>query len=299
MEKKVDLSGIFPPIPTPFYKEEVDYDKLSLNVEKWSKTGLAGFVIFGSNGEYPYLSRQEKLQTVKTVGQTAPKSMTLIAGTGCESTRETLDLTNAGADQGAHAALVVTPHYFGDKMTSAALIKHYTTIADRAAIPVLLYNVPKFTHINLTVEVVAELSRHPNIIGIKDSSGNVAQLGEYLNHVDKNFQVLVGMGSALFGALTLGCSGGVLALANIAPAACVSIFNLVRKGEFTAARDLQLKMIPVNKAVTGTYGIAGLKASMDLLGYYGGDPRPPLLPASEKEKGEIKAILATAGLLYL
>jgi len=297
MSKKPDLNGIFPPIPTPFYREDVAYDKLSLNVEKWSKTGLAGFVIFGSNGEYPYLSRQEKLQTVKTVAQTAPKSMTLIAGTGCESTRETIELTNAGADQGAHAALVVTPHYFGDKMSSPALIKHYTTIADQAAIPILLYNVPKFTHINLPTEVVAELSRHPNIIGIKDSSGNVAQLGEYLNNVDKNFQVMVGMGSALFGALTLGCSGGVLALANIAPEACVSIYKRVHEGDYHTARDLQLKMIPVNKAVTGTYGIAGLKAAMDLLGYFGGDPRPPLLPATEKEKSEIKTILATAGLL--
>ncbi|RPI74858.1 MAG: dihydrodipicolinate synthase family protein, partial [Desulfobacteraceae bacterium] len=240
MSKKIDLNGIFPPIPTPFYKEEVAYDRLALNVEKWSKTGLAGFVIFGSNGEYPYLARPEKLQTVKTVAQTAPKTMTLIAGTGCESTRETIELTNAAADQGAHAALIVTPHYFGDKMTSTALVRHYTTVADRVSIPVLLYNVPKFTHINLPAEVVAELSRHPNIAGIKDSSGNVAQLGEYLNQAAKNFQVLVGMGSALFSALTLGCSGGVLALANIAPAACVSIYNLVRAGDFAPARDLQL-----------------------------------------------------------
>jgi 4-hydroxy-2-oxoglutarate aldolase len=230
------------------------------------------------------------------VAQTAPKFMTLIAGTGCESTRETLELTNASAEQGAQAALIVTPHYFGDKMTSAALIKHYTTIADRTAIPILLYNVSKFTHINLSTEAVAELSRHPNIIGIKDSSGMVAQLGEYLNNAAENFQVLVGMGSALFGALTLGCSGGVLALANIAPEACVSIYNLVQKGDYAQARDLQLKMIPVNKAVTGTYSIPGLKAAMDLLDYYGGDPRPPLLPATEKERTEIKEILIKAGL---
>jgi len=293
----INLKGIFPPIPTPFYKEEVAYDKLSLNVEKWSKTGLAGFVVFGSNGEYPYLSRPEKLEIVKTVVRSAPKSMTIIAGTGCESTRETIDLTNACAEQGAQAALVVTPHYFGDKMTSAALAKHYTATADGTAIPILLYNVPKFTHINLSAEVVAELSRHPNIVGIKDSSGNVAQLGEYLNTVDEKFQVMVGMGSVLFGALTLGCSGGVLALANIAPKACVSIYKMIYEHNLEAARDLQLKMIPVNKAVTGTYGIAGLKAAMDLLGYFGGDPRPPLLPATEKERGEIREILIKAGLM--
>jgi 4-hydroxy-2-oxoglutarate aldolase len=294
---KINLQGIFPPIPTPFKKEEVAYDQLALNIKKWSKTGLSGFVLFGSNGEYPFLSRSEKLEVVKTAVQTAPKSMTLIAGTGCESTRETIELTNACASLGAHAALVVTPHYFGDKMTSAALIKHYTAIAEQSTIPILLYNVSKFTHINLSSEVVAELSRHPNIAGIKDSSGNVAQLGEYLNHVDKKFQVMVGMGSALFGALTLGCCGGVLALANVAPEVCVSIYKMVHAIDFNGARDLQLKMIPVNKAVTGTYGIAGLKAAMDLLGYFGGDPRPPLLPATENERTEIKEILIKAGLL--
>ena len=176
-------------------------------------------------------------------------------------------------------------------MNTKALIKHYTTIADDSSIPIVLYNVPKFTHINLGVDIVARLSKHPNIIGIKDSSGNVNQLGEYLNNVDEDFSVLVGTAGALLGALTLGCAGGILALANVAPEICVKIFNLVQDGDIEEAKKLQLKMIPVNKAITATYGISGLKAALDMLGYFGGETRLPLLPITENEKREIEEIL--------
>jgi 4-hydroxy-2-oxoglutarate aldolase len=164
-------------------------------------------------------------------------------------------------------------------------------------IPILLYNVPKFTHVNMTFRLVAQLSGHPNIVGIKDSTGNVIQLGEFANHVDADFKLLVGTAGALFGGLALGCAGGVLALANVAPQNCVEIYQLVKEGNFEAAKKLQLKMIPVNQAVTTTYGVPGLKAAMDMLGYFGGDPRPPLLPSSEKDKSEIREILIKAELL--
>jgi 4-hydroxy-2-oxoglutarate aldolase len=182
-------------------------------------------------------------------------------------------------------------------MSDAALIKHFTTVADNAPIPVLLYNVPQFTHVNLTVNVVAELSGHPNIIGIKDSTGNVMQLGEFLYRVDSGFSVLVGTASALYGALTLGCVGGVLALANVIPETCVKIQTLVQAGDFKAAQQIQLKMIPVNKAVTAVFGIAGLKTALDMLGYFGGEPRAPLLPSSDETKQAIENILKQAGLL--
>jgi len=294
---QLNLQGIFPPIPTPFIKEKVAYDKLAFNVKKWNKTKIKGFVVLGSNGEYVYLSEEEKRKVVKTVIKEAAKDKLIIVGTGCESTRETIRLSKDCAQLGADAALVVTPSYYGSKMNVKNLINHYTTVADNSPLPILLYNVPKFTHINLGVEIVSKLSKHPNIIGIKDSSGNVNQLGEYLNNVHKNFTVLVGTAGALLGALTLGCGGAVLALANIAPNSCVKICDLVQKNKFKEARELQLKMIPINKAITTNYGISGLKAALDMLDYFGGEPKLPLLPATEAEKREIRKILKRAELI--
>jgi 4-hydroxy-2-oxoglutarate aldolase len=293
----VDLNGIFPPIPTPFINGKIAYEKLESNIEKWSETGLKGFVVLGSNGEYVYLSGQEKRDVVEAVVQSSPADMLIIAGSGCESTEETLRLTEDCAKLGAHAALVITPFYYGGKMTDAALINHFTMVADGSPIPIVLYSVPKFTHISLTAGIVSLLSKHPNIIGIKDSSGDVNLLGEILNNVDESFHVLVGAAGVLYGALTIGCSGGIVALANVAPEKCVEIFELAKDGTLEKAKELQLRMIPVNKAVTSTYGISGLKAAMDMLGYFGGDPRLPLLPLSEVEKSEIREILDRAELL--
>ena len=293
----IDLNGIFPPVTTPFVDGKVAYDKLAANIEKYGRTGLKGIVVLGSNGEYVSLSEAEKRKVVETVVQATPDHMTVIAGTGCESTRETIRLTADCATAGAHAALVVTPHYFGAKMSDDALISHFTTVADNSPIPILLYNVPQFTHVNLTVNVVAQLSGHPNITGVKDSTGNVMQLGEFLGRVEPGFGILVGTASALFGALTLGCVGAVLALANITPETCVKLHSLVQEGDYKAAQQIQLKMIPVNKAVTAVYGIAGLKTALDMLGYFGGEPRAPLLPASDKTKLAIENILKQADLL--
>jgi 4-hydroxy-2-oxoglutarate aldolase len=293
---QLDLHGIFPPIPTPFVDGEIAYDKLAFNIEKWSQTGLNGLVVMGSNGEYVFLSPDEKRKLVEKTVELAPEGMLVIAGTGCESTKETLALTRDCADRGAHAALVVTPHYYSGRMNDAALFDYFTAVADQSPIPILLYNVPKFTHVNMTFELVARLSSHPNIVGIKDSTGSVIQLGEFANSVDADFSLLVGTAGALLGGLTLGCTGGVLALANVAPEICVEIFEHAKKGNFEAAKKLQLRMIPVNQAITATYGVPGLKAAMDMLGYFGGYPRPPLLPASESEKSEIRKILIKADL---
>jgi 4-hydroxy-2-oxoglutarate aldolase len=294
---KLNLQGIFPPIATPFINGRVAYDKLTSNVDKWSRTGLKGLVVLGSNGEYVYLSEEEKRSVVESVVQSAAKEMLIIAGTGCESTSETLRLTEDCARLGAHAVLVVTPHYYAGRMKEAALLTHFIELADHSPIPILLYNVPKFTHINMAADFVARLSEHPNIAGIKDSSANVIQLQELLNRVAGDFSVLVGTAGVLFSGLTIGCAGGVCALANVAPDACVKIFDLVKAGNLDAARQLQLKMIPVNQAVTAIYGVPGLKTAMDMCGYFGGEPRMPLLPSSEQEKSEIEAILKKAGLL--
>ena len=294
---KIDLNGIFPPIPTPFIKEKVAYDKLAANIQRWNTTGLKGFVVLGSNGEYVALSENEKRTVVKTVVESADDKMKIIAGTGCESTAETVRLTEDCAKLGSHAALVVSPHYYGGRMSEAALIQHYTIVADQSPIPILLYNVPKFTHLNLAAGLVARLSEHPNIIGLKDSSGNVIQLGEIINAAAKNFNVLVGTAGVLFSGLTIGCVGGINALANVAPQQCVAILDLVKAKDLAAARQLQLKMIPVNQAVTAVYGVPGLKTAMDMLGYFGGAPRLPLLPSSKRERSEIEAILRKAELM--
>ena len=294
--KTMNLAGIYPPIVTPFLKEDVAHHYLAENVEKLSKSGIKGLVVLGSNGENVYLSEEEKIDVVKTTIQSASKNMLIIVGSGCESTRETIYLTNRMAKIGAHAALIVTPFYYGSKMNDEALIKYYSTVADQVEIPILLYNVPKFTGINLSVEALSALSNHPNIIGIKDSSGNVNQLGQYLNQVNPDFNVLVGTAGALFGALTLGCKGGILALANILPKKCVEIFQLVQDGKIKEARELQLRMIPVNHAITAKYGISGLKYAMNLLGYKGGEVRSPLLATKYEEQEKIKEILMGAGI---
>ncbi len=294
---EINLHGIFPPITTPFINGKVAYDKLEANVERWGLTGIKGFVVLGSNGEFVYLSEKEKREVVETVARSSPGEMQIIAGTGCESTEETLQLTRDCAKRGAQAALVITPHFFGGKMNEGALERHYMIVADHSPMPIILYNVPKFTHLNLSANIVSKLAHHPNIIGIKDSAGNMNQLGEYLNHVERDFKVLVGTAGVLFGGLTLGCAGGILALANVAPESCVKIFDLVQEGRFEEARALQLMMIPVNKAITAIYGIGGLKAAMDMLGYFGGEPRLPLLPSTEAEKSEIRKILNKSGLL--
>jgi len=294
----MDFSGIYPPVVTPFDERgEVSYDRFEENLEKWSRTGLAGFVIFGSNGEYVFLTAEEKLKLIERAAKTVPGGKKIIAGTGCESTRETIALTNAAADAGAAAALIVTPCYYSDKMNKKALFNHYSMIADNSKIPVLLYNVPKYTGVNMAPDLVAELSKHPNIVGIKDSTGNVAQIGEILNRVEGGFNVLVGTAGALYPALAIGAAGGVLALANIAPAECVDVYNLFKAGRHTEARDIYRRMLPVNTAVTATYGIAGLKAAMDIIGYYGGPPRSPLLPLDDEGKAAVRKILETAGLI--
>ncbi len=294
MSNNIDLSGIFPPIVTPFQKEVIAYNYLIENIEKLSNSGIRGLVVLGSNGESVFLSEKEKIEIVKTVIRTAAKDMLIIVGSGCESARETIYLSNKLANLGAHAALIVTPFYYGSKMNNEALINYYSTIADHTDIPILLYNVPKFTGINLSLEVLSVLSQHPNIIGIKDSSGNINQLGQYLNKVHDNFSILVGTAGALLGALVLGCKGGVLALANLIPEKCVEIYRLVQQNKLKEARELQLRIIPVNHATTTIYGISGLKYAMDLMGYHGGETRLPLLPLKKEEKEKIRNTLREA-----
>jgi 4-hydroxy-2-oxoglutarate aldolase len=296
--KSVSLGGVFPPIPTSFNRQgDIDLEALSDNLQRWNQYDLAGYVVLGSNGEPVYVDEEEKVGVWQTARTAIPDHKLMIAGTGCESTRQTIHLTKLAADAGADAALVVTPHYYSGQMTRESLLHHYRTVADSSPIPIMLYNVPKFTNVDLDALTIAEASPHPNIIGVKDSSGNIAKLSDSIRLASPGFQVLVGTGSVFFAGLALGAVGGVLALANVAPKQCIDIVSMYEEGRWEKAAELQRRLLPVNAAVTARFGIAGLKAALDLLGYYGGPVRSPLLDLPAAERETIRVILLEAGLL--
>lgn len=297
-EPTISLKGIMPPIPTPFDAAgEVNHGALVDNLERWNEYDLRGYVVLGSNGEGVLLDEKEKLRVWGTARRAIPEDKLLIAGTGAESTRQTIAITQRAADEGADAALVVTPHYYGPKMTADSLVQHYTRVADASPIPVLIYNVPKFTNVNIEAAAVARAAQHPNIVGMKDTSGNITQLADTVRMAGPGFQVLAGAAGFLLAGLAVGAAGGILALANIAPQAGLEIARLFEAGALDEAADLQRRMIPVNNAVTGRFGIAGLKAAMDMLGYYGGPVRSPLLDVTENERQVLRQILREGGIL--
>ena len=294
----VTLRGVFPPIPTPFDAQgEVALGALVENLERWNQYDLAGYVVLGSNGEAVYLTEEEKLRVLETARPAIPAGKLMIAGTGCESTRGTIAFTRQAALAGADAALVVTPHYFGSKMTPDSLVRHYQAVAGASPIPVVLYNVPKFTHVDMDAAAIARAARHPNVVGIKDSGGNLAKLADVVRLAGPDFQVLAGSAGFFFAGLALGAVGGVLALANVAPQQCIDIYRLFKAGQWEEAAELQRRMVPVNAAVTARFGVAGLKAALDMLGYYGGPVRSPLLDLTESERQVLQGILAEGGLL--
>jgi 4-hydroxy-2-oxoglutarate aldolase len=298
MSRKISLKGCFPPIPTPFDAQgKVDLDHLALNLDRWQKTPLAGFAVLGSNGEAVFLREEEKLEIWKTAGTVISNDRLFIAGTGCEATAETLDLTEKAARLGANAAMVVTPHYYKARMDHRALLRHYTTLADHAPIPIILYNVPGFTGLDLGLETIRELAPHPNIIGLKESSGNVVKIAQLAAMGSETFQVLAGSGSFLLAALSVGAVGGVMALASVAAHQLGDLVACFEKGDLAEARQIQTRLIPANMAVTARFGIAGLKAALDLAGMYGGPVRPPLLPLEESQKEELKRVLQKAEIL--
>ena len=289
--------GIFPPIPTPFKNGEVAYDELASNLQKWNKTGLAGYLVLGSNGEFVFLSEKEKIKILEVARKNIPSNLKMIAGTGCESTWETIELTNKAANIGADLALIITPSYFKSLMKSEEMIIHFVAVADASKIPIMIYNVPKFTGITIDAETAAKLAEHKNIVGMKDSSADMPLFAQFIKQCPAGFDVMVGTASVLYTGLCLGAVGGIVAMANVAPKQAVEIQTLFDAGQLGEARDLQLRMLPVNGAVTVSYGVPGLKAAMDMVGYYGGDPRPPLLPPKPDVKEKIQGILQKAGIL--
>jgi len=293
----LDYRGIFLPITTPFVDDEVSLDNLERNVQMWLIAPAAGFVVLGTTGEFPHLTFEEKVAVVGAA-VAAAEDKPVIAGTGANSTRETIALTQAAAEQGARAVMVGTPYYYHyrPELKADALYDHFTAVADASPVPVLLYNFPARTGIVLDPDLVAELAQHPNIAGMKDSSRDLAMFAEYAAAVPDDFALLIGNASLLLPALTLGARGGILALANVAPWECHELYDLVRQNRLEEAAVLQRRLSLVN-AKLSRYGIPGIKALLTMLGYFGGEPRRPMLPLSQDELDDIRATLKEVRML--
>ena len=287
----LELRGVFPPLTTPFAQDGgVDAAALAANVKKYNPTGVAGYVVMGSTGESVLLNEAEKCLAWDTVREVATENKLLIAGTGGESTGETVSLTKQAAGLGYQVALVRTPSYYKGQMSDEVLERHYFTVADASPVPVLIYSVPQFTGLPVSGSLVDRLAGHPNIIGIKESSGVMTLLADILRRTPEDFQVLVGSATTFYPSLTLGAWGGILAVACALPELCVELYKSATAGDNERARRLQEQLHEPTVAVTSRFGIAGLKHALDRLGYAGGVPRPPLQPVDGKAEAEIERI---------
>ena len=287
------LHGIFPPLTTPFAPDgAVALPKLRENIARYNKTGLAGYAINGSTSESVLLKWEEVYRIWETAREAATPEKILIAGTGAESTAETIEHTNRAASLGYALALVRTPSFYKPAMTESALAEHYLRVADAARIPILVYSVPVFTHVTVEAPLIARVSKHPNIIGMKDSSGSVPGIAEIIAAAPQEFQTLVGSASTLYESLEKGAVGAILAVACAFPELCVEIYEASRAGEPAKAHSLAQKLIPPAKLFGPQFGIAGLKYALDRIGYHGGVPRSPLLPLDTSGRAEIDVMLS-------
>jgi 4-hydroxy-2-oxoglutarate aldolase len=284
------LQGIFPPIATPFdHHGDIYPAKVRHNVEKWNRTALSGYVVMGSAGESVMLTADEKYTMWELVAKHAAPEKLLIAGTGMEGVRETVALTNRAADMGYKAAMVRTPHYYKNLINRAdAQALYFRAVADQSRIPLIIYNWPQATGVDIPVEAVVALSEHPNVIAIKESSGNLEKVMQMIREVKRGFQVLVGSAPTLWPSLLMGASGAILPYANAAPYSVIAIWEAYRTREEAAGLDWQNRIGRPSALVTTKYGIPGLKYAMDLNGYYGGPPRLPLVVPTPEAKREIE-----------
>lgn len=284
------LQGIYPPIATPFdHRGELYKAKVQHNIEKWNAVNLSGYVVCGSTGESVLLTAEEKLRLMEWVAKYAKAGRQLLCGTGVESVRETVELTNKAAEMGYVAAMVRTPHYYKNLLNNVeAQVRYFRAVADQSKIPLMIYNWPQATGLDIAAEAVVTLSEHPNIIAIKESSGNLEKLMKMIREVKTGFQVLSGSAPTLYPSLKVGAVGAVLAFANAAPYACVTIWEAFRTRDEEAGMDWQARIANPAALVTTKYGIPGLKYAMDLNGYYGGNPRLPLIPVSPQVRLELE-----------
>jgi 4-hydroxy-2-oxoglutarate aldolase len=297
----VNLSGVFPPVTTPFDERgRVDTGALADNLARYEAHGVAGYLLLGSTGEAAYIDEGEKLEVLRAARRAVPSARVLMAGVGLESTAATARLATLAADCGADLALVITPFYFRSRMSEEALKRHFEAVAEASPIPILLYNVPKFTGLALPASVAEALAKHPNVAGLKDSSGDLEKMREVLDRVPASFRVLCGSVSIFEPALAAGAVGGVLAAADVVPETLVALYRAHVAGDAGRARELQASVTETGRRIVDAVGVPGIKAGMDVRGLSGGPPRPPLLAASRDERESIRrevARLVDAGIV--
>ena len=290
----MDLGGVYPALTTPFAADgSVSLADVKYNIERYNSTGVAGFVVLGSTGESVLLSRTEMDDVLAAVRDAAGQGKRLIAGTGAESTQDTIERTKRAAELGYQLALVKTPHYYKPAYKPEVLIAHYRRVADASPIPVLLYSVPIFTGVTLEAPEVGALAEHPNIVGIKESSGHVMRVAEIVSACPADFQVLTGSAGTMLAGLTVGAKGAILALGSALPEMCVALYDLYRSGEIDKARALQNVLLKASKVIQSEHAIAGIKFVMDQRGYHGGIPRLPLVPLPDVHKQRVLDLLSS------
>jgi 4-hydroxy-2-oxoglutarate aldolase len=286
------LNGIFTAITTPFDAEgALATDRLRENIARYNRLPLTGYVAVGSTGESVLLTRAEVEQVFAAVREAAAPGRVLIAGVGSESTAETISRAKAAADRGFHYALVKTPSFFKSALTPDALAEHFRRVADASKLPVVLYSIPQNTGVSLEADLVARLAEHPNIVGLKESSGNVQRVNEIIAAVPEKFQVVVGSADTLYASLLQGAVGGILALADCLPELCIELYQAVAANQTAQAQELNRRILPASKKLVRQLGIAGVKCAMDYRGYYGGPVRSPLLPLNAAQKREVEAVV--------
>jgi 4-hydroxy-2-oxoglutarate aldolase len=297
--KQVDFSGTFLPVTTPFDPVTGDLDVVAYraNLRHWFQSPIRGILTAGSTGESVFLDDAERVALVESARDVIPSEAILIAGTGAESTRQTIRLNKEAADAGADAVLVSPPAYYKGAMTPEVLLRHYRAVADASPVPVLVYQVPlRLSTLEFPTGLIAELSHHPNIVGIKDSRGKLELVAELVEATGADFQVLVGSGAILYGGLEVGAVGGIVAVGLMACAEAAEISVAYGEGRTAEAGRIQERIAPVHNGIVGGMGVPGVKAALDVLGLHGGVPRAPLAQASASKVEEIRAILATAEL---
>jgi 4-hydroxy-2-oxoglutarate aldolase len=289
------VTGVYAPISTPFIDDEVAFNQFKENIKKYSQTPLNGYLVLGSNGENKSLTEEEKLKLLEIVLQEKAAHQLVMAGTGYESTRQTIAFSKKAQALGVDLVSLVTPSYFKKSLTDEALIRYYTEVAEAMSIPVFVYNAPGFTGLTVSAGVIETLSQHPNIGGMKDTSP--AGLAGYLEVCADDFDVLAGSMNTLFIGLSLGASGGVISLANAFPEPCCALYKAFTDGDVATARQVHSRLFRLNKAVSGASGVAGVKYAMELGGYHGGNPRLPLLPIKDADMQRIQNAAKEAGVL--